>query len=205
MTNEIILKCYETAISRKMPAILQENGKGKKSLIFDYRFDTWLFREESRRYSLQHEDKLTEVQKLKRTTFYYPPSLDINRMLTFIIHISSGKTSTTNNGEQYIDDLVRRSWVCCQRYGFDMLYRFGNIYIKTKFDKWYFTPKRGKIRLMHRNTRYTSNNEYHVQFNKVTTIEDMLYYIHKHTQKLYMPQKHDMFKRLPAYSTEVGV
>ena len=63
--------------------------------------------------------------------------------------------------------------------------KFGFVYINTKYESWCFELTNGKIKLLHRNTIYNANNDYHVQWRKFVTPKYLITYIGSHGKKKY--------------------
>jgi hypothetical protein len=71
----------------------------------------------------------------------------------------------------------------CDKYGFKVTEKFGEIHIITKYEQWYFKETFGentKIRLMHKDTDSRKKDSYHVQFKAYISAEDLVRYIKEH-------------------------
>lgn len=77
----------------------------------------------------------------------------------------------------------------CKKNGWDFDERFGFVYINTKFESWCFELTNGKIKLLHKNTIYNSNSDYHVQWRKFVTPKYLVTYINSHGKKKYQCSK----------------
>jgi hypothetical protein len=77
----------------------------------------------------------------------------------------------------------------CDKYGYKVTERFGEVHIKTKYEEWYFDENEhedANVILHHRNEfigkrgnnkRYS---EYHKQFSAKMTPEELIEYLHQH-------------------------
>lgn len=73
----------------------------------------------------------------------------------------------------------------CEKRGWGFDEKFGFVYINTKFEGWCFELTNGKLKLMHRNTIYNSNGDYHIQWKKFVTPKYLITYINNHGKKKY--------------------
>lgn len=84
----------------------------------------------------------------------------------------------------YIDHVIDQLEQLTRPYGYTIIPQFDDIIIKTKFEKWKFTPKQGgKIRLLHfdpMNDRLSNQDAYHQQFRRDISLPDLVKYIHEH-------------------------
>lgn len=78
------------------------------------------------------------------------------------------------------------------KYGVSCDIRFGLVFLKTACEEFYFALNSGEnIKLMHRNACNKScktqkfSHEYHHQFTKNMTYEELMKYIVKHTKARY--------------------
>lgn len=80
-----------------------------------------------------------------------------------------------------IDEEYEKVKAVCEKYGFECILRFDEIYIKTAYESWYFIHSSTKIiTLMHGNGMGRYPNGYHVQFSRPMSYEDMVTYIREH-------------------------
>lgn len=96
--------------------------------------------------------------------------------------------------EDKINSMIDRVKAACDKYGVEMQYEWGLIYLKTKYELFHFEPTMGKIKLLHHNT-YRTKCEYHLQFEKNIEVEDLVAYVAKHTEAKYMPSKNRKSKQ----------
>lgn len=68
----------------------------------------------------------------------------------------------------------------------------------TGYSLWYFEPRLGKTRLMHKNTKNISakGGNYHEQFRKQITPPEIVKYIYLHDMKLYKGFGKNLFDML---------
>jgi hypothetical protein len=90
-----------------------------------------------------------------------------------------------SNDKLTIDEFAEIIEKSCEKYGWKYEEKFGYIYIHTKFESWYFELTNGKLKLMHKNTRYTSCGDYHLQWRKFVTPKYLVYYINSHGKNKY--------------------
>ena len=72
--------------------------------------------------------------------------------------------------------------------------KFGRVYLYTKFEEFYFEESNSPyVKLMHYGRVSSAKNEYHVQFTKELSLEQVFIYITQHTKAKYT-NKHVKFK-----------
>ena len=96
--------------------------------------------------------------------------------------------NNVSNRDLTIDEFADIIEEACKEHGWEYDERFGLIYIHTKVESWYFELTNGKIKLMHKNTRYSASGDYHVQWRKFVTPKYLISYINSHGKKKYTPQ-----------------
>lgn len=79
----------------------------------------------------------------------------------------------------------REAKALAERYGYTVRVAFGLVYIWTKCEEWYFETQKDKIRLMHKSTRPQPRGEYHEQWKRYCTVEEIFRYVRDHERKLY--------------------
>lgn len=79
-----------------------------------------------------------------------------------------------------------------EKYGISCDIKFGVVFLRTACEEFYFVLNEDRnIKLMHRNTCNKANrtlkfsHEYHHQFTKVMTYEELMRYIVNHTKARY--------------------
>lgn len=65
--------------------------------------------------------------------------------------------------------------------------KFGRVYLYTQFEEFYFVESNSpNVRLMHYSTRLLNpKDEYHVQFVKQLSLEQVFIYVTQHTKAKY--------------------
>lgn len=89
--------------------------------------------------------------------------------------------------------LIQQAYEEAKRYGYAIEYKFNTIFVRTKYESWYFVPAfgNGKTELMHKTStaflrHYSgSHNEYHRQFCKKIDIPSLFLYMHEHETARY--------------------
>lgn len=94
-----------------------------------------------------------------------------------------------SNQDLSIDEFAELLEEACEKNGWEYDERFGTVYIHTKFESWHFELTRGKIKLMHKNSRYSANYDYHMQWRKFATVRYLVNYIKSHGNKKYLNTK----------------
>ena len=89
------------------------------------------------------------------------------------------------NNQLTIDEFADIIEEACKKRGWEYEEKFGCIYIHTRFESWYFELTNGKVRLMHKNTKYSANGDYHLQWRKFVTPKYLVSYINSHGKKKY--------------------
>lgn len=155
--------------------------KGSELALY-YKYDTWLISVQDGFWSVRREDKFTgDILKYRIKEDKKP-----KEVLNFIYQTSIGRSL---DPDDCIANLVRRTAIACEKRGLEMTYRYGEIHIDSKFEKWYFIPRMGKLKLMHLSSRLNKRGEYHEQFNKMITVEGLVNYIYRHTNSKYIPKR----------------
>lgn len=68
-----------------------------------------------------------------------------------------------------------------KKYGYQVEEKFGQIYVTTMYEKWYFyVSANGKIQLMHKGREGKGCADYHRQFKKEISIKDLFCYMNDH-------------------------
>lgn len=90
------------------------------------------------------------------------------------------------NSEMEEKDFASLMEIACRQHGWIYDEKFGTVFIHTKFESWSFELTKGKIKLMHKNTRYTAACDYHIQWRRFVTPKYLVAYINKHGRKKYV-------------------
>jgi hypothetical protein len=77
----------------------------------------------------------------------------------------------------------------CDTYGYQIEYKFGVVFIRTKYEAWNFVPAAGKIKLRHMSTHPYRRGEYHTQFIRQISIPELIEYIHGHETDKYIKRR----------------
>ena len=96
------------------------------------------------------------------------------------------KKILTLNNELSIDEFAELVEEYCNKYGWIYKEDFGLVLIHTKYESWCFELTNGKIKLMHKNSRYSANGDYHVQWKKMVSCKYLIHYIRNHENKRYL-------------------
>lgn len=77
----------------------------------------------------------------------------------------------------------------CAKYGYECEEKFGNVYITSKYERWYFKPyvEGNYVKLMHQNSR-PRKYEWHKQFTKRLTYAQLVRYIYEHEHAKFYPE-----------------
>ena len=90
------------------------------------------------------------------------------------------------NEAGFIYEMMREFYFYCEKYELKPTFSFGKVFVTSKnADKWYFIPRKGKITLMHKNHYYKDVGEYHKQFTKEITMEQLATYMNEHDRAKY--------------------
>ena len=87
--------------------------------------------------------------------------------------------------EEYCNEMIQRTQNKCAELGLKCEYSYGNLYITTPYSSWYFTPTTGKIVLRHLSVKSNKHDDYHVQFKKKISPEEIVIYIYEHDLSQY--------------------
>lgn len=67
--------------------------------------------------------------------------------------------------------------------------KFGRVYINTKYEQFYFEENnKQKVKLMHLGRISSSKSDFHVQWYKNLTFEQICIYVSEHTRAKYSNQ-----------------
>lgn len=98
-----------------------------------------------------------------------------------------------------IEEEFHKIETLCKKYDYKAFLRFEQVHIITKCEAWYFIPREnGLIKLMHGNSLGQYQTNYHRQFYRFMSYEDLLIYISEHEESKFK-------ERLQSYSyTKTG-
>ena len=89
---------------------------------------------------------------------------------------------------EFLNDTFEKVKQHCDRYGLRCSLIFDQIHIYTRLEEFYFIPNpEGKVKLMHKDG--ILGTTFHEQFNKKKSLSEIVYYINRHTEYKYNPQK----------------
>lgn len=100
--------------------------------------------------------------------------------------------------EQELEKICVQTKAECERLGIKYSFEYGKIIMDTGYSLWYFEPRLGKTRLMHKNTKNISakGGNIHEQFRKQITPPEIVKYIYLHDMKLYKGFGKNLFDML---------